>query len=95
VTAIAEHSQLPAENRISPATLRRLSWDPPQPYDEQTVAQALAAYGARPWQMELTARPIAGTRMAGDSDMEAVKAGDSIAGDSAVADSEAPGAGES
>jgi hypothetical protein len=38
--------------------------------------------------------------MAGDSDVEPVKAGDSIAGDSiagdsAVADSEAPGAGES
>src|SRR5580704_17472551 len=59
VTAIAEHSKLPIENLISPDTVRRLSWDPPQPYDEQAVAQALAGYGARPWQIELTAGTIA------------------------------------
>jgi ribonuclease D len=59
VTAIAEGSKLPAENLISPDAVRRLSWDPPQPCDEQTVADALAGYGARPWQIQLTAGPIA------------------------------------
>jgi ribonuclease D len=59
VTAIAEDNRLPAENLISPDVVRRLSWDPPQPCDEQSVAQALASYGARPWQIELTAEPIA------------------------------------
>jgi ribonuclease D len=87
VTAIAEHSKLPIENLISPDTVRRLSWDPPQPYDERTVAQALAAYGARPWQIELTAGPIARALTAGDSNVRNSKAGDNIAGDSAVADS--------
>jgi ribonuclease D len=110
VTAIAEHSKLPIENLISPDTVRRLSWDPPQPYDEQTVAQALAAYGARPWQIELTAGPIARALTVGDSNVKNSKAGDSAAGDSiagdsavvesaaadsAVADSEAPDVGES
>ena len=31
VTAIAEASNLPVENLLSPDALRRLSWDPPQP----------------------------------------------------------------
>jgi ribonuclease D len=63
VTALAEENQLPAENLLSPDALRRLSWDPPRPgggqSDEQAVARALADYGARPWQIELTAGPVA------------------------------------
>ena len=58
VTALAEESRLPVENLLSPDALRRLSWDPPQPTDEESVALALAGYGARPWQVELTAGPI-------------------------------------
>jgi ribonuclease D len=59
VTAIAEANQLPVENLLAPDTLRRLSWDPPQPCDPGSVAEVLAGYGARPWQIELTAGPIA------------------------------------
>ncbi len=59
ITAIAEGSKVPTENLLSPDALRRLSWDPPQPCDEQTVADVLAGYGARPWQIQLTAGPIA------------------------------------
>ena len=59
VTAIAEANRLPVENLLAPDILRRLSWDPPQPADAETVALALAGYGARPWQVELTAGPIA------------------------------------
>ena len=59
VTAVAADSRLPVENLLSPDTLRRLSWDPPRPCDEQAVAQALAGFGARPWQIELTAEPAA------------------------------------
>ena len=58
VTAIAEANKLPVENLLAPDALRRLSWDPPQPTDEESVALALAGYGARPWQVELTAGPI-------------------------------------
>jgi ribonuclease D len=49
---------LPVENLLSPDTLRRLSWDPPTDTGEPSVAQALASYGARPWQIELTAGPV-------------------------------------
>ena len=52
---------------LSPDTLRRLSWDPPQPCDAGSVAEVLAGYGARPWQIELTAGPVAGALTAAES----------------------------
>ena len=58
VAALAEENRLPVENLLSPDALRRLSWDPPRPCDEQAVAEALTGYGARPWQIELTAEPV-------------------------------------
>jgi ribonuclease D len=67
VTAIAEASNVPVENLLSPDALRRLSWDPPQPSDAGTVAEVLAGYGARPWQIELTAGPVAGALTAAES----------------------------
>jgi ribonuclease D len=59
VTAIAEANNLPVENLLAPDALRRLSWDPPRPCDQETVTLALAGYGARPWQIELAAGAIA------------------------------------
>jgi ribonuclease D len=59
VTAIAEANRLPTENLLAPDAVRRLSWDPPQPCDPGSVAEVLAGYGARPWQIELTAGPVA------------------------------------
>jgi ribonuclease D len=75
VTAIAAASRLPVENLLSPEVLRRLSWDPPQPSNPGTVAEALTEYGARPWQVELTAGPIAEALSAAES--KPLKAGDS------------------
>ena len=59
VAAVAEANTVPVENLLAPDALRRLSWDPPQLRDTETVGLALAGYGARPWQIELTAGPIA------------------------------------
>jgi ribonuclease D len=59
ITVIAEAHNLPVENLLAPDTVRRLSWDPPQPCDADSVAESLAGYGARPWQIELTAGPVA------------------------------------
>ena len=67
VTAVAEANNLPAENLLAPDALRRLSWDPPQPGDPGSVAEVLAGYGARPWQIELTAGPVAGALSAAES----------------------------
>ena len=66
VTAVAEANRLPVENLLAPDALRRLSWDPPQPSDPGTVAEVLAGYGARPWQIELTAGPVAGALTAAE-----------------------------
>ncbi|MEU9006809.1 ribonuclease D, partial [Streptomyces sp. NPDC048551] len=49
---LAEGLNLPQENLITPDTVRRLCWEPPQRLDTGTVAEALAGYGARPWQIE-------------------------------------------
>jgi ribonuclease D len=59
VGAIAEARRLPVENLLLPDTVRRLSWEPPEPATPETIAAALAGYGARPWQRELTAAPLA------------------------------------
>ena len=59
VAALAAEHGLPAENLLPPDGVRRLSWEPPDPATPETVAAALAGYGARPWQVELTARPLA------------------------------------
>jgi len=59
VTTLAAAHGLPAENLLPPDAVRRLSWEPPDPATPETVAAALAGYGARPWQMELTAGPLA------------------------------------
>jgi ribonuclease D len=50
---------MPAENLLPPDAVRRLAWQPPAEISETTVSTDLAAYGARPWQVELTAIPIA------------------------------------
>jgi ribonuclease D len=59
VGALADAHTLPTENLIPPDAVRRLSWEPPEPATPGSVAEALARYGARPWQAELTAGPLA------------------------------------
>ncbi|MFE2289212.1 HRDC domain-containing protein [Streptomyces sp. NPDC059443] len=53
VSALAEGLNLPQENLITPDTVRRLCWEPPLRPEADEVAEALAGYGARPWQIEL------------------------------------------
>ena len=59
VAALADANNLPAENLVPPDAVRRLSWQPPAEISAASVAADLASYGARPWQVELTAVPIA------------------------------------
>jgi ribonuclease D len=59
VTAIAEEHRLPAENLISPDTVRRLAWTPPSDPDTAAVGEALRRTGARQWQVDLTAAALA------------------------------------
>jgi len=59
VVEIAGRNHLPVENLLSPDALRRVMWQPPEPADAAAIASALRALGVRPWQVALTAAPIA------------------------------------
>jgi ribonuclease D len=56
--AIAEQYEVPLENLLTPDHLRRLAWRPPSPLTEESVDRALAGFGARRWQRELTVAAI-------------------------------------
>jgi ribonuclease D len=60
VAAIADEHHLPSENLLQPDAVRRLCWTPPEEPTVESVRGELARYGARPWQIELTALPVAG-----------------------------------
>jgi ribonuclease D len=54
----AEELGMPTENLLTPELLRRVAWTPPDPLTAATVAEALDALGARPWQIAQTAQLI-------------------------------------
>jgi ribonuclease D len=59
VAALADANHLPAENLLPPDAVRRLAWLPPDEITGESVAADLTGHGARPWQVGLTAVPIA------------------------------------
>ncbi|HZN16976.1 MAG TPA: ribonuclease D [Micromonosporaceae bacterium] len=59
VTGAAQAHTLPPENLVSPEAIRRLCWSPPSDPTVETVAAALASYGARAWQIGLLAPGLA------------------------------------
>ena len=52
LTALSERLEVPAENLMTPDTLRRVLWSPPASGSAEDVAAALRALGAREWQVE-------------------------------------------
>jgi ribonuclease D len=59
VTEVSEAMEIPMENLLTPDLLRRIAWNVPDPLDAAGVAEALAALGARPWQLDATSPVIA------------------------------------
>ncbi|WP_281267575.1 HRDC domain-containing protein [Curtobacterium sp. 9128] len=59
MTARAEELDLPLENLLTPDSLRSIAWEPPTPATAESVAAALVALDARPWQVEESASRIA------------------------------------
>jgi ribonuclease D len=59
VTDVATAMSIPVENVLTPESLRRLAWSPPDPAAAEDLAEALLALGARPWQVDATAQVIA------------------------------------
>jgi ribonuclease D len=56
---LSNRLSIPVENLLSPDLVRRLAWSPPAGADPAAVGAVLAAGGARPWQVELTAPLLA------------------------------------
>ncbi len=59
VEGLAEQLGMPTENLLTPELLRRLAWSPPEPLSAAAIGDALAEWGARPWQIAQTAQLIA------------------------------------
>lgn len=59
LTAFAEEHHVPLENVLTPDTLRRVLWTPPEQHDEGTLHEALTGLGARPWQADIAAPILA------------------------------------
>lgn len=58
VADVASALDLPVENLLTPDTLRRVAWTPPQPLTPEALDAALASLGARDWQRAATVQPI-------------------------------------
>ncbi len=58
ITAVAEAHTVLSQNLLASDVVRRVCWEPPTA-DPDAVAARLAELGARPWQIALTAAPIA------------------------------------
>jgi len=59
ITALAEQHQVLAQNLLAGDLVRRIAWEPPSAISAAVVGDRLAELGARPWQVELTAGPLA------------------------------------
>ncbi|MDT4917274.1 MAG: ribonuclease [Pseudonocardiales bacterium] len=59
VTEVAAEHTVLAQNLLASDVVRRLCWQPPAPITPVTIRDRLAELGARPWQIELTAGPLA------------------------------------
>jgi ribonuclease D len=59
MSGLATTLGLPSENLLQPDLVRRLAWNPPAESSAERTAAELSAAGARPWQVELTAHPLA------------------------------------
>lgn len=59
IEAEAERMSMPTENLLTPDTLRRLVWQPPEPMSAEAIELRLRELGAREWQIGLTAPILA------------------------------------
>lgn len=70
MAALAEEHSMPAEQLLTPDSMRRTLWTPPRTRDPEALAAAVAdqlrGYGARPWQVELTTPLLVAAILHGD-----------------------------
>jgi len=75
LTEVADELVMPVENVLTPDHLRRLAWHPPAEPTAESVGEALAALGARPWQVEATSQRIAAAFVAAAQSLEDAERG--------------------
>jgi ribonuclease D len=73
----AERLNMPAENLLTPDFLRRVAWQPPEDTSVGGIREALAALGARTWQIDATAQRIADAFVEAAQSLEDASASDS------------------
>ncbi|KQW49129.1 3'-5' exonuclease [Nocardioides sp. Root1257] len=75
LATLAEEQNLPVENVLTPDYLRRTLWTPPATRSPEllatAVAEQLAGYGARPWQIDLAAPVLVDAILTADVEPEA------------------------
>lgn len=94
--ALADELALPVENLLAPDTVRRLAWSPPGGRPDPSasaIAAAAAGYGARDWQVQLTADRIAAAFADAHAGRPVPAAPDELAGRAAPAPDAGRGAG--
>ncbi len=73
ITALAEQQDVPAENLLTPDFVRRVLWTPPHTREEEPLTRAMAMtlrdFGARAWQVRLTAPLLAEAVLAADREV--------------------------
>lgn len=74
MTRQAEELGLPVENLLSPDSVRRLCWDPPDEVSAEAVIRVLRALGARQWQIDLTSPGLTEALTAAAATSEQVEA---------------------
>ena len=58
LTQISEKANVPLESLLTPDFLRQICFAPPEPATLESVSQTLTGFGARRWQVDLTANAI-------------------------------------
>ena len=70
IAGLGEQVHMPVEQLLTPDFLRRVLWTPPRMRQPEellaAVGEQLSAYGARPWQIELTGPVLRDAIIAGD-----------------------------
>ncbi|TCJ28561.1 HRDC domain-containing protein [Nocardioides jejuensis] len=70
IAGLGEQVHMPVEQLLTPDFLRRVLWTPPRTRQPEellaAVGEQLSAYGARPWQIELTGPVLRDAIIAGD-----------------------------
>ena len=59
IAQLAEQNHVLAQNLMAGDLVRRIAWEPPAELSAAAVSERLRELGARPWQAELTAAPLA------------------------------------